>query len=82
MSDSEVLDEMEGLLSPPFGSATPSIPAVSFYQLELTRRTVARLRESSRRLEILTMVLIGVTIVLLAFAMPPAIEIIARFWSR
>jgi hypothetical protein len=58
------------------------LPAVSFYQLELTRRVIAQLRESSGRLETLTKVLIAVTVVLLVFAVPPALDIISRFWSR
>jgi nitrate reductase gamma subunit len=81
-SDSEILDEMVSLLNERSGNPAGYIPAVSFYQLELNRRTVARLRESSTRLERLTKVLIVATVVLLVAALPGALDIISRFCSR
>jgi hypothetical protein len=82
-SDSQILEEMSALLNERrVANVYSYLPAVSFYQLELTRRTVIRLRESSGRLETLTKALIGATVILLVAAMPAAIEIITRWCSR
>ena len=46
-SDSEILKEMSDLLNQPAADVCDFLSAVSFYQLELTRRAVTRPRESS-----------------------------------
>jgi hypothetical protein len=80
--DGDILDQIQELLSPNEPGLGNYLPAVSFFQAELTRRAVARLLESSTRLERLTKVLIFATAVLLVFAVPPALDIISRFCSR
>jgi hypothetical protein len=80
MSDEEILKEIERLLG--LQQLHYDIPAVSFYQLELSRRTIKQLRESSGRLELLTKVLVGATVVLLLVALPPAVEVVIHLCSR
>jgi len=80
--DSDILDHIQELLSPNEPGLGNYLAPVSFFQSELTRRAVARLSESSARLERLTKVLIGATVVLLLAALPAAVEIISRLCSR
>jgi alkyl sulfatase BDS1-like metallo-beta-lactamase superfamily hydrolase len=80
MSDEQIFDAMALRLSQHRVEEFAS--TISFYQLELTRRTIADLRESSRRLETLTKVLIGATVILLLVALPPAVEVVTRLLSR
>jgi hypothetical protein len=79
--DGDILDQIQELLRPHEPGLGPHLPAVLFYQAELTRRAVARLLESSTRLERLTKVLIAVTVVLLVVALPGALDLILRFYS-
>jgi hypothetical protein len=48
---------------------------------ELTRRSVVRLGDSSRRLERLTCWLIALTVVIGVVALPPAIDVITRLFK-
>ena len=82
LSDEDILMHMRQMLAPPNDGLEFLIPAVSFYQLELTRRTIADLRESSGRLETLTKVLIGATVILFLVALPPAVEVVTRLLAR
>ncbi len=51
-------------------------------RVEVIRRSILRLAESSKRLERLTLWLIALTLVLLLVALPPAAEVIAAGLHR
>jgi hypothetical protein len=82
-SDEELLVEMARLLDPSWDGVHQRLPAISVYQLELSRRSLREIMRLSRRLERLTFVLVAISVLLVLVALPPAIEgfkAFAKWW--